>query len=172
MAGTPQTISQNDLMKAMQEGRKDSQDYIVVVNIVNDTYTKIQNDVVSIRQTIYSIENSIRSDQEKLKEIEKEKKKISKYHETDGKTPVVSDFIRAVETGIHMPSEPVAPTRKTAPSNGRNVLIGMVTGFLLSAMAVFIRKFWMEKPLTGEIGKAGAGETEKAEDGNSVCRNS
>ena len=170
--GTSQTISQNDLMEAIQEGRKGSQDYIVVENIINDSYTKIQNDVVSNRQTIYSIENSIRSDQEKLKEIKKEKEKISKYHETDGKTPVESDFIRAVETGIHMPSEPVAPTQKTGPSNGRNVLIGMVTGFLLSAMAVFIRKFWMEKPLTGEIGKAGAGETEKAEDGNSVCRNS
>jgi len=149
-------------MEAIQEGRKDSQDYIVVENIINDSYTKIQNDVVSIRQTIYSIENSIRSDQEKLKEIEKEKKKISEYHETDGKAPVVSDFIRVVETGIHMPSEPVAPTQKTGPANGRNVLIGMVTGFLLSAMVVFIREFWMGKPPAGEAGKAEARST--------VCR--
>ena len=144
LATTPQTINQKEAMEALQEDTN-SLDYIVMENIINENYTKIENDIITTKQTIYSIQDSIQSYTEYLKDIDKEKEAIAQYYETGGADNIETGLISVVETGIHMPSQPVAPTRKTSPSNARNTIIGMVIGFMVSIMVVFVREFWLKK---------------------------
>jgi len=50
-----------------------------------------------------------------------------------------------VETSIYLPSPPVAPSKKTSPSNARNAALGLVIGGMLGVGISLIKEYWVKK---------------------------
>ena len=62
---TPQTINQKEAMQEIKDSSITS-DYIILENIINPNYTKIEKDIIENKQSINSIENSMRINNEYL----------------------------------------------------------------------------------------------------------
>lgn len=141
LAKTPETINQKDAMSQVS----DTKDFVVLENIINPNYTKIENDIILKEQEIDTIEDTIRSNIENLAQLDIEKKAIEKYYETGKEAKLDSSLIGVVETSIYLPSPPVAPTQKTSPSNSRNAAIGLILGGMLACGIALIREYWLKK---------------------------
>ena len=142
LAQTPQTINQKEAMQAIQGN---TSEYVVLENIINPNYTKIESDVIANKQSIINIESSINLFNDYLEEITSEKVTMAKYYDTGSATKLESSIIGVVETSVYLPSPPVAPTKKTSPSNTRNVALGTVLGAMIAIMVVFIKDYWLKK---------------------------
>ncbi|WP_069999279.1 Wzz/FepE/Etk N-terminal domain-containing protein [Cellulosilyticum sp. I15G10I2] len=144
LAQIPQTIDQKEAIKEIASGSANTSHFVVLENIINPNYTKVENDIILNKQTINGIEDSIRMHNEYLAELDSEKQAITKYYE-DGKIgQLESSLIGVVKTSVYLPSPPVAPTQKTSPRNALNVAIGIVLGGMLGVMIVFVRE-WFKK---------------------------
>lgn len=140
---TPQTINQREAMQELQDSENTS-DYIVLENVINPNYTKIENDIIENKQSINSLENSMRVYNEYLTEIDVKKNNISSYRESGNYDELKSEIVRIAKTNIYLPSDPIVPSRKTSPSNARNVVIGTVLGGMVGALVALINVYWFK----------------------------
>lgn len=128
----PQTINQKD---ALNDLSINSIDYIVLENIINENYKKVELDIITIEQTINDIENKIELSKQYLDELNQIKNDIANSN-------LNIDFCEVVEESVYLPSQPVAPSNKTSPSTMLNVVIGAVIGGMISVIYILIKKYW------------------------------
>lgn len=141
---TPMTINQKEAMNEIISSANIS-DIIIMENIINPNYTELELDIINIKQTINSIENSIDMYNTYLVELEEKQSEIAKYYSTGEFKELKNKIVRITKSNIYLPSEPVAPSRKTSPSNLRNVVIGTLLGGMVSVLVALIREFWFRK---------------------------
>lgn len=144
LAQTPQTIDQKAAMQEIQGKEINSNDYIVFENIINENYTKIENDIIANKQAINDKENTIRINNELLEELDEEKKAITHYYETGKESKLESGIIGIVESSVYLPSPPVAPSQKTSPSTTRNVAIAGIIGIMLGVGVVYVKEYLLK----------------------------
>ena len=143
LAETPQTINQKEALNEVKQIK--TRDYVVLENIINPNYTKVENDIITIKQTINQIDNSIELYNQYLKELEEEKEQLASYYQTGDYETYGTDIINVVKTNVYLPSKPVAPTRKSSPNNMMNVVIGAVLGGMVSVMIALVQEYWFKK---------------------------
>ena len=141
LAVTPQTINQ----KAAMDQLTNTKDYVVLENIINPNYTEVEKTIIENKQKINTIEDTMRVDKENIIELDKEKISVAKYYETGKVGKLESSIIGAIETSIYLPSQPVAPSKKTSPSNARNAAIGLILGGMLGVMVTLAKHYWVKK---------------------------
>lgn len=143
LAETPQTINQKDAMNEIGNSQNIS-DFVILENVINPNYTKIENDIIANKQSINNIENTIKLYNQYLEELNAEKEKIEGY-KSNGNWTVSDDVFKSItKSNVYLPSDPIAPSRKTSPSNVRNVIIGAVVGGMIGVVLVLIKKYWIE----------------------------
>lgn len=140
----PRMINQKEAMNDVISS-DNTTNYIVMENIINPNYTELELDIIEIKQAINTSENTMDQYNLYLKELEAKQAEIAKYYET-GEFAELNDYIvRITKSNIYLPSEPVAPSRKTSPSNLRNVIIGTLLGAVVSVLIALIKEFWFKK---------------------------
>ena len=144
LADTEQTINQKEVLEETQGILSNTIDFVVLDNIINQNYFKIEKDIIEIKQTIYSLENSISTTEEYLSQLEEERGNIAEYYSNRNAEENPIQMIGVVETSIYLSSQPVAPTRKTSPSNARNAVIGLGIGWMLGLAIAYVLEFWRE----------------------------
>lgn len=142
LAETPQVINQNELS---QNVKPSGNDYIVIENVINPTYTDIEAVITANKQTIISIESELHKYNQALEELDVEKSAVDKYKESGRTVALESSIIQVVDTSIYLSSDPSMPKSKTSPSNSMNVAIGGVLGGMLSVMIVFFVAYWKKE---------------------------
>ncbi len=136
LAKTPETINQSSLTKTSNN--------IVIENIINPAYTKLQESIVENKLLMITTEDRIRVLEQNLEELNKEKKVIAQYYET-GNAEGQSDIINIAKTNIYLLSTPVAPINKTSPNNALNIIIGLIFGGMLAVGIVMINEYLVKK---------------------------
>jgi capsular polysaccharide biosynthesis protein len=144
LSETPQTINQKEALQEVQD-QLDISEFIVLENIVNPNYTKIESDIITLKETINTDNSMIQLYNGYLEELEIEKQAIAKYYETGNTEKLVTNVIGVVDNSVYLPSPPVAPTAKISPSNSRNVIIGTFLGAVIGVLLAFIKEFWFVK---------------------------
>lgn len=144
LAQTPQTINQKEASKEIQSGNGTS-NYVILENIINPNYTEIELDIIENKQLINTIENNIASYENYLNELDMVKVEIAKYYETGEFTELQSNIVSVTRTNMYLPSVPVAPSRKTSPSNAMNIIIGGVLGGMVSVLIALIKEYWFKE---------------------------
>lgn len=134
----PQTINQKNAMEEIKAG---IDGYVVLENIINPNYTSLENIIIENKTAIITTESSIKEYTKYLEELTIEKAAIAKYYELGQVEKLESSVIDLVKTNIYQPSDPVAPSQKTSPSNAKNVVIGGVIGLMLGSMFVFLKAY-------------------------------
>jgi capsular polysaccharide biosynthesis protein len=144
LAETPQTINQKEAMNEI-ESQVDAGEFIVLENVINPNYTKVENDIIGNKQAINSIENSIRVQNEYLVELDSMRDRLSAYYETRDFKDLQSNMVSVTKSNIYLPSAAVVPSRKTSPSNAKNVILGTLLGGMVGVLAAFIKEYWFKK---------------------------
>lgn len=142
LAMIPQTIDQRAALDELQ--KQDNLDgYIVLENIINPNYTAIETDIINNKQAINSMKNSIDVYQGYLKELDSIQLVIDEYYQTGDYENTSSNIVKISDTSVYLPSQPIAPSQKTSPSNTKNVFIGTVLGGMLGVFIVLFRWWWL-----------------------------
>lgn len=141
LAETPQTINQKEAMDEIYDYPNTS-DYIVLEKIINPNYTKIETDVIEIKQTINNVENSIRIYKQYMEELNKVKESLEEYKSNGNWDDSDSEFKSITKANIHLPSAPIAPSVKTSPHTLFNCIIGAVLGGMVGVVSVLVKKYW------------------------------
>lgn len=128
-----QTINQNSLMDSIKSS---SINYMVLENIINQNYTKVELDIINTEQTIYNLEDKINVANQYLNELNEIKDDII------NNKGLVNEYLTSINRSIQLPSAPVAPTAKTGPSTSLNTVIAAVIGGMISIIYVLIKKYW------------------------------
>lgn len=136
----PKIINRNETMKEL--GIQNVSTYIVLENIINPNYTKVENDIILNKQALNEVESKIELYESYLDEMDRLKMKIEEYSITDELIEASTDILGITKIYINLPSEPVAPSRKTSPSNAKNIVVGAFIGIILSFIVALIREFW------------------------------
>lgn len=144
LANTPQTINQKEAMNAIQSQSTNIRDYVILENIINPNYTKIEGDIVAGEQLINNIEDLINVNKGYLAELDEEKTALADYYKT-GKIKLDSHLMGVVESSVYLASPPVAPTDKTSPSNSANIIIGAALGGMIGVMIALVKKYWFKE---------------------------
>lgn len=137
---TPQVISKGESNIELEDNLNDDMDYVVALNNINPNYIKIENDIVSNKQSINYMENSIEVFNRYLEELEKEKIAINNYYQT-GEIELDSSVTSVVATSIYLPSQPVASTEKSSPNTPVNILIGIAIGGIFGIIFALIKEY-------------------------------
>lgn len=143
LAQTPQTINQKEAMQEVGDSSSTT-DYIILENIINPNYTKIESDIIANKQSINSIENSMRINNEYMAELDELKSKVNSYKESGDYSKLDTDFVKVTKTNIYLPSDPIVPSSKTSPRNSMNVIIGALLGGMVAVFVVLIREYWFK----------------------------
>lgn len=143
LAQTPQTINQKEAMQEIGDSSSTT-DYIILENIINPNYTKIESDIIANKQSINSIENSMRINNEYMAELDELKSKVNSYKESGDYSKLDTDFVKVTKTNIYLPSDPIVPSSKTSPRNSMNVIIGALLGGMVAVFVVLIREYWFK----------------------------
>ncbi len=137
---TKQTINQKEAMNEI--GTKD---LVVLENIINPNYTELENDIISIKQNISMTETSIKQYITYVEDLANKKVDIENYYKTGDYKETISNMFINSNSYIYLSSKPIAPTRKTSPSNAKNVIIGAIAGGIISVMIALIKEYWFKK---------------------------
>ncbi len=129
----PKTINQKDALESINI---DSVDYVVLENIINENYIKVELDIINLEQVIYNLENKINLSKQYLNELDQIRDSIANNDE------LATEYFKVINTSIQLPSEPVAPNNKISPSTSLNVIIGAIIGGMISVIYVLIKKYW------------------------------
>jgi len=142
LAQTPQTINQKEAMSELYNNPGVS-DYVILENIINPNYTKIESNIIENKQTINNIENNMAIYNQYLDELYVVKENITEY-KTNGIWDITNDEFKSItKTNVYLPSDPIAPSHKSSPNNLRNVIIGAVIGGMVGVVAVFVKEYWL-----------------------------
>ena len=144
LANTPPTINQKEAMNEIHS-QVSTSEYIVLENIINPNYTKIERDIVENKQSINSIENSMRVRHEHLAELDIIQEQLDAYFDSGDFAGFQSNIVSVTRTHIYLPSQPIVPSRKTSPSNAMNVIIGTVLGGMLGVFIALIKEYWFKQ---------------------------
>ena len=136
----PQTINQKEAMNDIAN-LIDTNDFVVLENIINENYTKLEEYIITLRQTIITDENTIVDCQRYLEELEIDKKAINKFY-TEENQDLTTSIIGIVDDSIYMPSSAIEPTVKTSPNNTVNSIIGAIIGFMISILFILVKEYW------------------------------
>jgi uncharacterized protein involved in exopolysaccharide biosynthesis len=128
-----QTINQNSLLDTIESSNIN---YMVLENIINQNYKKVELDIINTEQTIYSLENKVNVLNQYLNELNQIKDDII------NNKGLVDEYLSSINRSIQVSSEPVAPSSKSSPSTTMYTLIAAVIGGMLSVMYVLIRNYW------------------------------
>lgn len=139
---TPQTINQK---AAMEELHGNVSDYVVLENIINPNYTNIENTIILNKQDINNAQITIADYSNYIEELNVEKAALDKYYETGDTTFIEDSIFDIVDVSIYLPSNPVAPTKKSSPSNAKNAIIGGLVGGMLGVMIAFLIAYWKKE---------------------------
>lgn len=140
LESTPEIINHKAAMEEIPSGV-----YVVIDNIINPNYTKIESDILSNRQTINELEGINAGYTRYLEELAAEEEAITKYYESGQKGKLESEIIDIIEADIYRLSEPVAPSGKASPNIKRNVVIGGVLGGMASVMGALFVAYWKKE---------------------------
>ena len=143
LTSIPQTINQKEAMQEI-DGSSSTSDYIILENIINPNYTKLESDIIACKQSINSIENSMRVNSEYLAELDELKSKVIGYRENGDFSLITNNFVSVTKTNLYLPSEPIVPSSKTSPSNAKNVIIGALAGGMVAVFVVLIKEYWFK----------------------------
>lgn len=141
LAETPQTINQKDAMEEIQNS-DNTTDYIILEKIINPNYTKIEQDIIDNKQSINSIENTMRVYSEHLLELDEIRGNVASYKESGDYEALASDVVSVTKTNVYLVSEPIEPSRKTSPSNSKNVIIGALLGGMVAVLVALVQEYW------------------------------
>lgn len=119
--------------------------YVVPVHTINPNYIKLETDIISNKQMISNLINSIDMKKAYIVELEKQKQTFQTFYETGKMDDMNINITSVVETNIHMPSLPVAPSSKAGPSTVLNVAIGTVLGGILGAIVALFQWYWRKE---------------------------
>ncbi len=114
--------------------------YILPEDTINPNYVKVEADVILNQQTINELTRTINIKKQYLSQLEQEKESI----ENDNKD-ITIDLVSIVDSNIFMPSELVAPTRKSNPSVSKNVIIGAVFGGMVGMVYALFQAYWKDE---------------------------
>lgn len=138
---TSMTIDQREAMNEILSS-DNTTDFIVMGNIINPNYTELELDIIEIKQAINTSENTMNQYNLYLNELDATLSAIEGYYETGDFTRIDKSFVSITNSNIYLPSEPVAPSSKTSPSNTRNVIIGALLGGIVSVLIALVKEFW------------------------------
>lgn len=144
LSNTPMTIDYRDSMDGIISS-DNTVDYIVVGDIINPNYTELELDIIEIKQQINSVENTMIQYDLYLEELEASQLEIEKYYESGELSELETGIVRITKSNVYLPSEPVAPSNKTSPSNVRNAIIGSLLGGVVSVLIALAREYWFTK---------------------------
>ena len=144
LAETPQTINQKEAMNEI-ESQVNADEFVVLENVINPNYTKVENDIIGNKQVINSIENSMRVQNEYLAELDSMRDQLNTYYDTGDFEDLQSNILSVTKSNIYLPSAAVVPSRKTSPSNAKNVILGTLLGGMLGVLAALIKEYWFKK---------------------------
>jgi len=65
------------------------------------------------------------------------KERIKDY-KVNGNWNLEDEFKSITKTNIYLPSAPIAPSRKSSPSNLKNMIIGAVVGGMIGVAVIYI----------------------------------
>lgn len=131
-----QTINQNSLMGAIESSNIN---YMVLENIINQNYKKVELDIINIEQAIFSLEDRVNVLNQYLSELNQIKNDIVN---NNGK---VDEYLTSINRSIQLPSKPIAPSSKSSPSTSLNTVVAAVIGGMLSVMYVLIKSYWFSE---------------------------
>lgn len=139
---TPQTINQVDAMKEINAG---TSNYVVLENIINPNYTKIEETIILNKQDINNSKILISDYTGYIEDLKAEKEALNKYYESGDVGNIKDSVFDIVDVSIYLPSNPVAPTKKTSPSNARSAIIGGIIGGMFGVMIAFFNAYWKKE---------------------------
>jgi len=128
-----QTIDQKNLMDSINSS---TINYMILDNLINQNYKKVELDIINTEQTIYTLEDKINIAKQYLNELNEIKDDII------NNKGLVNEYLTSINRSIQLPSAPVAPTAKTGPSTSLNTVIAAVVGGMISVIYVLIKKYW------------------------------
>ncbi len=128
-----QTINQNSLLDSIKSSNIN---YMVLENIINQNYNKVELDIINTEQIIYNLEDKINVLNQYLNELNKIKDDIINNN------GMVNEYLTSINRSIQLPSTPVAPTTKAGPSTSLNTVMAAVIGGMISIIYVLIKKYW------------------------------
>lgn len=128
-----QTIDQKKLMDSINSS---TINYMVLDNLINQNYKKVELDIINTEQTIYNLEDKINIAKQYLNELNKIKDDIISNN------GLANEYLTSIDRSIQLPSAPVAPTAKTSPSTLLNTVISVVIGGMVSVIYVLVKKYW------------------------------
>ncbi len=137
LANTPQTINQSNLINTEKN--------VVIENIINPAYTKIEEAIIENQQLIYSTEESIKKYEKYLNEIDTEKNVLNEYTETGNIQRDGTGLINIANTNIILVSSPEIPIEKTSPNTILNIAMGLIIAVVVGAVFLLIKEFWLKK---------------------------
>lgn len=144
LSTTPQTINQKEAANEINM-QDNVSGYIILENIINPNYTKIEADIIANKQSINTIENNIEIYNNYMAGLNLAKETVSDYYASGDFTELKDTMTSVAKSSIYLPSDPVAPSRKTSPSNSMNIIIGGVLGGMVSVLIALIKEYWFSK---------------------------
>jgi capsular polysaccharide biosynthesis protein len=142
LSKTPQTINQKEALTEIENIKVS--EFVVLENIINPGFTKIENDIILNKQEINNLENTISVYNTYLEELDVLNTSLNDYRESGNAVDLEAGITRISKTYLQLPSEPLVPSQKSSPNTTTNVGIGAILGGMLSVMFVLIKEYWFK----------------------------
>lgn len=110
---------------------------IVIDNLINPDYIKLQNDILTKKQTISELENTIKRNIRYLNDLKAEQDVLSEFYETGEIDRDKTTIINAVDRYIYRLNT-IIDSQKVGPMHVKNIVISIVLGFIISSVAVIV----------------------------------
>jgi capsular polysaccharide biosynthesis protein len=119
---------------------------IVIDNLVNPDYLKLQNDILTRKQTISELENTIKRNKRYLNDIKVEKDIVSEFYTTGEIDRNKTTIINVVDRYIYR-TNTVVEGEKVGQGLIKNIVVGGILGFLACSAGVIGRQILRRKQL-------------------------
>lgn len=139
LAKTPKFISVEELQGSLAGNDR----YLIVDNVINPGYVKLETDIMAKRLNICTLENTLNKYNGNISKINEEKDAIAQYYETGETGPIESSVINVVQRSISLTSLPSQGIR-TSSSHVKNIIFGALVGAVLG-LSIVIAKGWLKK---------------------------
>lgn len=103
---TPMTINQREAMNEIISS-DNSTDLIVIGNIINPNYTKLELDILDIKQAINTTKDTMNQYNLYLDELATNQSEIEGYYKSGDFEDISNKIVRITKSNIYLPSEPV-----------------------------------------------------------------